>query len=288
MLSDLAVIILNYFGFDDTKSCIESVKKSFFPTIFLVDNSADESERARLENSFKNDPGIKLLFPNENLGFASGVNLGLREALKNGYQKFLLINNDAILTPGAGKILATAFEDFPGSIITPTIIWDEKINKGNYYHKYLGLISSKPYFHGLGSIYYFTGCTLAFDRNFIETVGLMDESFFFYGDDIEFCYRAQKHNIKLVLLPDKLVQHAGSKTARNASFFYEYYLNRSHFLLIKKTIGNRLQQLLAYAGKFFVLGGRAFLRTLRYQSLVPLWAFFMGPLSLKVRPQKPN
>lgn len=282
---NLVVIILNYFGYDDTVLCIKSVKNSLRATIFLVDNSADKTERQKLENTFLNQSEIRLIFPEENLGFAAGVNLALRRAIAEGYQHFLLLNNDTVLTPDAGNVFAKAFIDHPCSIISPTIIWGENLSKGNYYQKYLGLITTMPYLNSFGSLYYLTGCALAFDKKVIDAIGHLDETFFFFGEDIEYCYRATKNNIPLILLHDKLIQHEGSKSAKMASFFYEYHMIHSHYLLSLKIIDNSLNMLISFLGKFLTFSLRAFIRCFRHKSLIPFIALFAGAFSLKIRPQ---
>ena len=281
---NVAVIILNYFGFDDTYECIKSVKNSLPSTIFLVDNSANDFERNKLEGKFKNQVDIKLIFPQENLGFAAGVNLGLREAVKYGFHYFILINNDAVLVPESGEVFAKAFLKHPSSLISPVILWGENIRKGNYYQKYFGLISSQPYLRGFGSIFYFTGCALGFDKTVLEKIGHLDETFFFYGEDIEFCNRSHKHNIPLINLDYKLVEHKGSKSARLASFFYEYHMIRSHFLLAYKIFDNPFKIITSFSCKFLTLFLRSIFRGIRYKSFIPLIALFAGALPLKVRP----
>lgn len=281
---NFAVIILNYLGFDDTYECIKSVKNSLLSTIFLVDNSADDFERIKLEDKFKNQVDIKLIFPPENLGFAAGVNLALRKAIEAGYQYFILLNNDAVLTPDSGEVFAKAFLEHPGSIISPVILWGKNFRKGNYYQKYFGLISTQPYFKGFGSIYYFTGCALGFDKKVIEKIGYLDETFFFYGEDIEFSNRAHKYNIPLVNLEYKLVDHKGSKSARLASFFYEYHMIRAHFLLVHKIFSNPFKIVISSSCKFLTLFLRSIFRCLRYRSFIPLIALFAGALPLKIRP----
>lgn len=283
--SSYAIIILNFFGFEDSVSCIRSVRKSSKSVVFLVDNSANENEKEKLEQTFGNDPGIQLIFPQENLGFAAGVNLGLRQALKTGHRHFLLLNNDAVLPADAMDIFAKAFKKHPGSIISPAIMWGGRPNKGNYYQKYLGLKFQKPFLKELGSLYYFSGCALGFDKEVLDKIGFLDESFFFYGEDVEFSYRAQKNNIPLILLPELLVTHEGNKSSRAASLFYEYYLNHSHLLLTSKIIDNPIKKVIAYIGKSLFLCVRAIIRSFRYSSILPLWAFLLGPFSFNLRPR---
>ena len=281
----IAVIILNYFGFKDTCSCVKSVRENLDAQIFLVDNSANPEEKKELVGEFSNSSDVTLLFPSENLGFAAGVNLGLKEAIEEGYQRFLLLNNDAVLLPNSGKIFTESITNNPGSLIAPAIIWGENIVKGSYYNKYLGLISDTPYLKGTGSIYYFTGCALAFDKNFIDIVGFLDEDFFFYGEDVDYSNRAMKKNVPLVFIPENLVHHEGSRSAKNASLFYEYHILHAHWLLIFKIIDNPFKKLFAILGKLCVLSMRSVLRCFKFKTLVPFLSLIKAPWHLRVRPQ---
>ena len=281
-----AAIILNYFGFQETCSCVESVRSNLDAQFFLIDNSADPEERKRLEGEFNSSSDVRLLFPPENLGFAAGVNLGLRQAIREGYQRFLLLNNDAVLLPESGETFHKALINNPGSLIAPAIIWGESINKGSYYNKYLGLISDTPYLNGHGSIYYFTGCVLVFDKNFFDKVGFLDDDFFFYGEDIEYSYRAMKKNAPLVFLPENLVHHEGSKAAKKASFFYEYHILHAHWLLTFKIIDKPFNKIFAILGKLSVLFMRSALRCIKFKTLTPLVSLLMAPWNLLIRPKK--
>lgn len=117
----IAVIILNYFGFKDTLKCIDSVQRTLRSTVFLVDNSADDGEKTKLSNQFNDHKHIHLFFPSENLGFAAGVNLAIKAAISKGYKLFLLLNNDAILLNGAGAYLRQAFNQWPSVISMITL-----------------------------------------------------------------------------------------------------------------------------------------------------------------------
>lgn len=284
MQLNLAIIILNYFGYDDTVSCIKSIKNSLDSKVFLVDNSAHPSERKKLEDAFKNDPQTHLIFPPENLGFAAGVNLGLKQALEEGYQHFILLNNDAVLLPHSGEIFYNAFKEHPGCLMSPTIIWGEDSHRGHYYHKYFGLICRKPYWQSTNFLYYITGCALAFDKTTVDRIGFFDEAFFFFGEDIEYLHRATNNGLPIILLPEKIVQHHGSKSAKMASLFYEYHLVRAHFLLTFRIVDTLTEQIFSLLGKFLVLGSRAMVRSIRYWSFAPLLGFFLAPINIRSRP----
>jgi GT2 family glycosyltransferase len=282
----IAAIILNYFGFDDTIKCINSVQKNLRSAIFLIDNSANQNEKTKLRKVFKNNKNIHMLFPSRNLGFAAGVNLGISEAINKGFKRFFLLNNDTILLNGAEVQLKNAFNKYPTAIIAPAIKWRDYINKGNYYHRYFGLIDNDCIVRSSGWLYYFTGCALAFDITFLEKVGNFNEKFFMYGEDVELTFRAQEKGVSLKLLENEFVIHEGSKSAIMASFFYEYHMARSHYLLCFLLFKSPFKKATAFLGKLFPLAIRACIRSLRYKSLAPLAALLLAPIPLRIRPKQ--
>jgi GT2 family glycosyltransferase len=284
--NQIAVIILNYFGAKTTLKCIDSVRKTLNPTIFLVDNSADRHERKRLVMQFGSQEYVRMLFPSENIGFAAGVNRGLKEAIKKGFQRFFLLNNDTILLDGLKPKLEETFEKWPGALISPVIKWDGRPNKGYYYHKYFGLIAKEKFSRSNCWLYYLSGCALAFDREFLDNIGYLNEKFFMYGEDIELAYRAQNKKIPIIVVPDELVIHEGSHSAEMASFFYEYHITRSHYLLCFFLFRDPFSQMVAVLLKTLTMSLRAFLRCIRYKTLGPVKALLLAPLAIKVRPCK--
>ena len=285
MKKRIGIIILNYFRHKDTCACIESVRKSLPATVFLVDNSSDKVERDFIEKMFENKKDVHLIFPEQNLGFSAGVNLALKQAIDDGFHRFLLLNNDAVLIEGAGQVLDRVFDQYPGSLIAPGIKWGEDICFNHYYHKYLGLISKKTPNQKKGWLSYFTGCALAFDINTFDTLGYFDESFFMYGEDVEISHRAQKKGVPMLLLKEILVNHEGSRSAQMASLFYEYHTVRAHYLLSFYFFNNPVKTFLSLLGKSITLTARACIRSLRYHNFNPLAALLLAPIPLRIRPR---
>ena len=285
MNSKTATIILNYFDTDSTIKCVESVQKELDTCIFLVDNSADVNEAARLSGTFSCRDNIHLLFPKINLGFAAGVNLAVRQALEAGFKRFLLLNNDAVLLGGAGQKLGEAYCKWPGALIAPTIRWGDRLNKGYYYHRYLGLIIQNSGRKQNGWLHFLSGCALAFDESFLNRVGYLNETFFMYGEDVDICYRAQARQTPLVLLDDVLVLHAGSHSSKMASYFYEYHMLRSHFRLCFLLFNSPFEKAMALFGKTITMTIRSIYRSIKYLTLSPITALLSAPLPLKIRPK---
>ncbi|MCB2183190.1 MAG: glycosyltransferase [Desulfobulbaceae bacterium] len=286
MADRIAVIILNFFGHDDSRACVQSVLSALDGVIFLVDNSVDANEKKFLEEWFEKKDNVYLFFPSRNLGFAAGVNHALRTARQEGFHRFLILNNDAILVQNSGEILEKAYRNHPSSLISPAIKWGSQTVRGSYYHKYLGLISSQPQKSKFGWLQYLTGCALAFDLDFLNKVGYMDASFFMYGEDTEYSHRAHGKKTPLIILKEELVIHEGSKSSRMASFFYEYHVARSHFLLIFRLLSNPLSRIAAIGGKSFVLLMRAIWRCFRYKSFTPISGLLLSPFHLDIKPKR--
>ena len=282
----IAVIVLNYFAIQDTMNCINSVRKTLYSKIFLVDNSAELNEKEKLLDIFQKEEDIQMFFPDENMGFAAGANLAITEAVKRDFKWFLLLNNDAVLLDGAQMQLIKAYNQWPSTLIAPTIKWDKRINKGNYYHKYLGLIVNTWIPESNVWFYYITGCALAFDLSFLNTVGYLDDKFFMYGEDIELSFRAKEKGVPIILIEKELVSHKGSHSAMIGSFFYEYHMARMHYLLCFILFKNPLKKILSIMMKTFILTIRAAIRSVRHKSIAPLIALILSPLPLKIRPKR--
>nr|WP_320194053.1 glycosyltransferase family 2 protein [uncultured Desulfobacter sp.] len=286
MKDKIAVIVLNYFRCDLCKSCVTSVIEELPSVVFLIDNSADARERIKLENEFKAASNVRLFFPKSNLGFAGGVNLGLKQAVSSGHSRFFLLNNDAVLEKGSYSIIDKALIRHPGTLLSPGIVWERSRCDYHYYHKFLGLMTRNKPRSAKGWIPYFTGCALIFDLEVLRKTGYLDPTFFMYGEDVAFCYIAAGNNILLRTVPEELIRHEGSSSTKMASFFYEYYINRSHFLLsfrLNNSMGGIIAALIL---KTLPLSVRALMRSFRYKTLSPIKGFVLAPLNLPVRPSR--
>ncbi|MEX0882236.1 MAG: glycosyltransferase family 2 protein, partial [Cyclobacteriaceae bacterium] len=93
MSFSVAIVILNWNGWDYTRACLESLLNSGFPPsqVILVDNHSEDGSFEKIKLFF---PGILLIRNASNLGFAGGNNVGIRKGLEEGYRYIMLLNND--------------------------------------------------------------------------------------------------------------------------------------------------------------------------------------------------
>ena len=270
-LSNIYAIVLHFRFADQTLRCLRSIQAGRLEHVILVDNSEDGgkslcSMRAQLEVLRTNGLRFQLLTPSKNLGFAAAVNLGLGRAVASRASGVLIVNSDAQLEAGAlcamTRIMDGAAVAMPWFRSRPN---EAARSLFGYYQRAFALVLRSP---GRGSVEYPSGCCLLLRSDVIRP-DLFDEDFFFYGEDVALGHALKAQGIRVVECPAAVVTHAGSGSAKNGSMFYEYHINRGHWLLAAKLAASPLQRIIYIACRSVSLPFRATVRSLRFRSLVP-------------------
>ncbi len=213
----LCVIILNYFGHDETLACVKGLLGQNIDQIIIVENSGSRKEEEALSSALGAEKKITVISTGKNLGFAGGVNFAVRQMLSRGFDAFLLLNNDTVVPVDLIDRLVSGAEKEALDIASPVVyefpckstLW----SAGHYYNIWTGLTAqAKNRFKLPGDFFYLRGCCLLVRCHVFETAGLFDEVFFMYGEDVDFCYRAVKSGYKTGIVPDAELYHkvAGS------------------------------------------------------------------------------
>ena len=238
----LAIIIVNYNGFSDTKECIESINnKDESILIIVVDNGSKNDESRELKSLF---PDIHTIRSEINGGFSYGNNLGIKYALDNNYDYCMLLNNDTLIDSGMIHLLLTKADDKTITVPTmfyasmPDTIWygGGFINRstGNSQHKRMNTKENVDLLKDEESTFA-TGCCILFNSNLVKRIGMFNEEMFMYCEDTEFCIRALKDENRILYVPQAKLWHKVSKsTGGSASQFSTYYMTRNRFYCIKK------------------------------------------------------
>jgi GT2 family glycosyltransferase len=87
-----------------------------------------------------------------------------------------------------------------------------------------------------------------------------------YGEDIEFCFRAVQRGFRIGIVDKAYIYHKGNASSQFNSLFYEYHINRGHFLLCNKLSKNITEYRLSFVIKTFSLAMRALLRSFKYKN----------------------
>jgi len=138
--------------------------------------------------------------------------------------------------------------------------------KGYFYNRFIGLITQRDISFIPGTIFYLTGCCLLVRRQVFQDIGQFDTSFFMYGEDLEFCFRAVQKGFRIGIVEQAIIYHKGNISSQFNSLFYEYHINRCHFLLCKKLFINKSVQKLSFVVKLIFLGIRALYRGHKYKN----------------------
>jgi len=264
-------LVLHFRTPQSTLDCIRSLFAEGMRSFVLVDNSEDDG--ASLEEMsteflplIEAGVHVQVLAPDKNLGFAKGVNTGLKQAIRGGADAVLLINSDATLETGA---LASMVKNLDDAAVAVPRAREKKgavaVSLFGSYQRAMALVFRTPL---VACLRYPTGCCLLF-RTSVLPPPLFDERFFFYGEDVLLGLELQTKGIKVVECADATIIHAGSGSAKNGSFFYEYHMNRGHWLLAGKLAPNWVLCVVYVVCRCVSLPLRAAIRSLRFRSFTP-------------------
>lgn len=245
---EVTIIILNFNGLEDTRRCLASLKKtqySNFKTV-VVDNGSKQNEAEILKKEFT-DPWFFFIRYRKNFGFAGGNN----RALKKVKSKYVaLLNNDTVVTPfWLSKLIKIAESDPTIAICQPKI---RSLYKKEYF-EYAGAAGGfldqlgYPYAQGrilfhlekdIGQydktidLFWASGVAMLIRRSIIAKTGMLDEDFFAYQEEIDFCWRVLREGFRIVLVPKSIVFHKGTGTSESHLGQKTYLVHRNNLMLM--------------------------------------------------------
>ena len=243
----VSVVLINYNNEHFTVPCLESLGKVTYPNldIVMVDNGSKPESVATIKAAY---PSVTLIELGENRGFTGGNNAGIRHALDHGADYIILLNNDTTVTPDMFDILVDVMEADPtigvtGPIIyyydDPDLIWSVAgaIDWKHGRTTMIGLNERDAGQYGKTPQLadFITGCALMVRREVWEKAGLLDDDFFIYYEETEWCVRAGRAGFKLAYVPAARMWHKIPIDARATSPWAYYYMTRNRFLFLRKT-----------------------------------------------------
>ena len=247
--TSVAILILNWNGFDFSRSCLESLRKVHFHDfkVILVDNASQNEEGKTLKQLF---PEIELLQNSENLGFAGGNNIGITYALEQGYSHLMLLNNDTVVEPDFLGEMLLKFRQNPNLGVVqalilflndPKIIWSAGGKWGPALGKAITLGDREPvsdYRPKKATLDWATGCCMLITREAILKVGLLNEQYFVYFEDVEWSLRFKKAGYDISLAEKAFIYHeAGASSKKThlegtlSSKVFYFHVRNQFFLL---------------------------------------------------------
>ena len=269
---DLSISIVNHNNKEYLKGCLDSIY-SHAPEmnfeVIVVDNGSSDGSAETAKDAF---PEINLIKNPDNPGFVKANNQGIRAS----HGRYVLsLNNDSIIEDGTLDGLVRFMEEHPDAgACGPKVLNRDGSLQYQCRRSFPTISSSLFYFlrlHKLfprterfgqylmthrnndeaGEVDSVSGCCMMVRRQVIEQVGILDEDFIMYGDDLDWCYRIKQAGWKVFYVPDYQIVHFGGQSSRNLSrkcivLFYRamkiFY--RKHYALKHSFVVNYL----VYAG----------------------------------------
>jgi len=236
--NDLAVVVLHYGDVGVTRNCLRSLEGSD-AAVYLVDNGPGSISAGDIACDGKTPV---IVSTGSNLGFAGGMNAGIRKAFDDGARFIAILNNDTAAEPGFAKNVAAKFEEHRGERIcfSPLIldrdgkkVWfgGGKLSWPAARAKHSGFYSSCfPEAPAVSD--FLTGCAMCFSKSAVDEAGLMKEDYFLYWEDLDWSVRLRKEGYRLVVFPDIRIKHLGSAATGLESDGYLYYFHRNQLIFL--------------------------------------------------------
>lgn len=284
------IILVNYNSASDTAECIESLEKITYHNkhIVVVDNGSIDSSILKLTN-LKKKINFEIISLNVNAGFSAGNNIGIQYAVQKKADYVLLLNNDTLVTPEFLTKLIKFHESVKQCDVSigkiyyasePQKIWyaGGSINfvTGHITHERYGKTDSTNIEDIPRKVTFATGCCMCMKMSTIKDVGLMDEDYFLYEEDSDYCCRLAKLGKHIYYIPTSVIYHKVSASTGKTPPLTQYYTARNHFMLIRKNF-NGWKKIIALIYTFLLLSRRCLCNEICIRHTVRgIIAFFKG------------
>jgi GT2 family glycosyltransferase len=254
----VSIITVNYNQADYTCALLDSIRRQDFRDVevLVVDNASRDNPAARIAEQY---PEVRFIRSEQNLGFAGGNNLAVREARGD---LLFFINNDAEITEGCIARMVRFFEEKPRlGIVSPLICYYPELQTPNAelqtsnvdLIQYAGMTRVHPItarnrtignkeldrgqFAEPQPTAYAHGAAMMLRRSVLDEVGPMSEDFFLYYEELDWCERIRRAGWEVWVEPRARVYHKESVAVQQIGGLKTYYLNRNRVWFMRKHYG---------------------------------------------------
>jgi len=250
---DVSIVIVGWNISDLLRGCLSSVfdqTRGINFEVVYVDNASVDGSVEMVATTF---PAVRIIRNQKNEGFIRASNQGI-EASEGRY--VLLLNSDTIILDNAIAKMVEFADAHPeaGAVGCKVLHPDGSLQRSCFmYPSIVNLILSATYlyklfprskFFGRGMMTWWDfdevrqvqavcGCCSLVRREVIKQVGLMDETYFFYGDESDWCYRFEKHGWKNMFMPHASIIHYGGATTKRMPDTFKLQLFGSYLIFMR-------------------------------------------------------
>jgi GT2 family glycosyltransferase len=240
--SFIVIIILNTNHREDTLTALASLERSTYENhqVIVLDNASTDGSVQAIRSEFPNVPIIEL---EKNLGYAGNNNVGIRAALARGADWVFILNEDTVVAPDCLSQLVEAIEGNPSiGIAGPTVYHHDEPEViqsagGSLDHHWVPIHGGQNEVdHGQfvipRRVDWISGCAILVRRQVIEQIGGLDERFFYYWEETDWCMRAREVGWEIWHVPQAKIWHKGVQRNYHPSPDVTYYCTRNWFLTL--------------------------------------------------------
>lgn len=226
--------------------------------IIVIDNASRDGTCEQLQSEF---PNVRIILNEANLGFGRATNQGIRISIG---RYVLLLNNDTLVLPEAFDRLIEFMDAHPeAGICTPKVLnrdgtlqkqcrrsfatpWDlfcyfsglsKVFPHSRLFARYLVTYQDENAIHTVDAV---SGSCMLIRRQVIDQIGLLDERFFAYQEDADYCFRAHKAGWEIYYYPQAQIIHYGSHGGSRVNPYRSIYeWHKSYWLYYRKNLASR-------------------------------------------------
>lgn len=230
----VSVLIVAWNRRNDVLDCIESLVGSGYPrlAVYVVDNASSDGTS---EIAAEKYPQVIIIRSETNLGYAGGNNLGMQRIIDDRLDAVFLLNDDAVLEGDTiGTLIANGYADESIGVLSPKIllhsdpgiIW----SSGGNVDPVSGITSQRQYGQKddpsdseITEVDYAVGCAMLIKSEVIRKVGMLDERYFTYYEETDWCRRIRNAGYRILYVPQSRVMHKVPlviKNRNNAAYYY--------------------------------------------------------------------
>ncbi|MFF4892048.1 glycosyltransferase [Micromonospora chersina] len=217
---DVSIVVLTWEDFERTNGCVRSLPAG--AEVVVVDNgsAADISSALR---AMCDETGARYVRSEENLGYAKGMNLGVRHSTRS---RVILSNNDILVQPGAIERLMARLDDPAVGAAFPKVL-DATGEDQTAAGRFLTVGAGMAHATGLSLAFprlrivatpeqgdWLSGPFVAIRRETLDRIGGVDESSFFYSEDLRLCWAVRQLGLRLAYVPEAVVMHEDDASAK--------------------------------------------------------------------------
>jgi hypothetical protein len=238
----LSIVIVSYNTCADLERCLETLHRdrpAVDHEIVVVDNASSDGTAAAVRERWA---GVRLIEAGSNVGFSRGNNLGIRQSVS---ELVLLLNGDTLVPAGSIDGLVAALDARPDvAIVGPRLVDAHGLAELSFGRMISPFNELRQQWRARGDVERLTsreievdwvsGACLLVRRSDAEAVGLLDERYFMYAEDVDFCAAVRGRRRKVLFTPRVQIVHLRGRSRRSAPRATENAYRRSQIAFYEK------------------------------------------------------